>query len=46
MEKIDMVRLIADEGKVLTNSKVTAEAVDCFADKANEWEEIDAPTKE
>lgn len=45
MKCINMVRLIADEGKVLTNGIITAEAVDCFADKANEWEEVDFPTE-
>lgn len=46
MKKIQMLRLIADEGKILTNGKTTAEAVDCFVDKENEWKEIDAQTAE
>lgn len=43
MTKIEMVRLIADEGKILTNGKIQAGCIDTFADKVDEWTEIDAP---
>ena len=46
MTKIEMVRLIADQGKILTNGKIQAGCIDTFADKADEWTEIDAPKEE
>lgn len=41
MQKIDMVRLIADEGKELVNGDTRATCVDTFSDKADEWTEVD-----
>jgi hypothetical protein len=44
LEKIDpipMVRLIADEGKVLTNGTEYTQIKDVFLDEAEEWSEID-----
>lgn len=46
MKKIEMYRLIADEGKVLTNGEVEGSVVDVLADKADEWYEIDEPQAE
>lgn len=39
MEKVEMVRLIADEGKELINGDVKANCVDTFPDKVSEWVE-------
>lgn len=41
MTKINMVRLIADEGKELVNGDMRATCVDTFADKVEEWAEVD-----
>ncbi len=41
MKIIEMRRLIADEGKMLTNGKCTAPVVDCFASESDKWSEID-----
>ena len=46
MKKIEMYRLIADEGKILTNGDVNGSVVDVLADKADEWYEIDEPQTE
>lgn len=46
MQKVEMYRLIADEGKVLTNGTINASCVDVLKDKADEWTEIDAPAEE
>ena len=35
-------RLIADEGKVLTNGEITVPCVDVSAEKKSAWTEIDA----
>lgn len=44
MTEYPMVRLVADDGKVLTNGKTTGKVVDVFpVEKKSEWEEIDAP---
>lgn len=43
MTKKEMYRLIADEGKLLTNGSIQATCVDVLADRAAEWTEIDAP---
>lgn len=44
MQTIEMVRLIADEGKALSNGKVLATCVDCCpASEADNWSEIDMP---
>lgn len=37
------VRLIADEGKVLTNGVVSLEVVVTTEDSADSWKEIDKP---
>lgn len=36
-----MYRLIADEGKVLTNGEVTLKSIDIFAEDLGKWTEID-----
>lgn len=42
-----MIRLIADEGKVLTDGETTTSCVDvCPADDVDKWTEIDAPVEE
>lgn len=46
MTKIDMVRLIADEGKELVNGDMRATCVDTFADRAEEWTEVDRVEEE
>lgn len=46
MTKIDMIRLIADEGKELINGEVRATCVDTFTDKADEWTEVDKAKEE
>jgi hypothetical protein len=39
-----MLRLIADENKILVNSNgVQVKSVDIFIDELNEWYEIDIP---
>ena len=35
-----MYRLIADEGKVLTNGEVTLKSIDIFAEDLGKWTEI------
>lgn len=40
MQTIEMVRLIADEGKELVKGDLRASCVDTFADKASEWTEV------
>lgn len=40
MQRIEMVRLIADEGKELVKGDLKAACVDTFADKAGEWTEV------
>lgn len=46
MTRKEMYRLIASEGKVLTNGTVNATCVDVLKEKADEWTEIDAPKEE
>ena len=46
MQKLEMYRLISDEGKVLTNGTIQATCVDVLKEKADEWTEIDAPAEE
>lgn len=46
MEIIKMNRLIADEGKVLTNGKRIAPVVDCFESDVSKWSEIDEPSED
>ena len=36
-----MYRLIADEGKVLTDGEVTLKSIDIFAEDLGKWTEID-----
>lgn len=46
MQTIEMVRLIADEGKELVKGDLRAKCVDTFADKADEWTEVAMKKKE
>ena len=41
MKNINMIRLIADSGKILINGDLQAYAVDVPEDKQNDWIEID-----
>ena len=44
MTEYPMIRLAADDSKVLTNGKTMGKVVDIFpVEKKSEWEEIDAP---
>ena len=36
-----MYRLIADEGKMLTNGEVVVKSIDIFAEDLGKWTEID-----
>lgn len=36
-----MYRLIADEGKVLTDGEITLKSIDIFAEDLGKWTEID-----
>lgn len=40
-EHKELLRLIADEGKILTNGEITTPCVD--VESADGWQEIDAP---
>ncbi len=42
MKTVEMVRLIADEGKVLVKGDVEATCVDTFAEDKENWSEVDA----
>lgn len=47
MTQVQMVRLISDEGKVLTDGESVGKVIDvCPAEDANKWYEIDAPIEE
>lgn len=47
MTQVQMVRLIADEGKVLTDGEWQGKVIDvCPAENANRWYEIDEPEPE
>ena len=46
MKVIERVRLIADEGKVLTNGTVKGTVVDCAVEEKSLWTEVDAPKEE
>ena len=47
MTQVQMVRLIADEGKLLTDGNWTGKVIDvCPAENANKWYEIDEPEEE
>lgn len=39
---INMFRLIAESGKLLTNGKVSVAQIDVFEDEIENWTEIDA----
>lgn len=41
MQQIEMIRLIADEGKILVNGEQEAVCVDTFKENAEEWSEVD-----
>lgn len=41
MRKIMRYRLVADEGKILTNGKHRGAVVDCSAEDADNWYEED-----
>lgn len=40
------VRLVADEGKVVTDGERSSECVDVLVSTINDWSEIDAPEPE
>lgn len=47
MTQVQMVRLIADDDKVLTDGNWTGKVIDvCPAENANKWYEIDEPEPE
>lgn len=47
MTQVQMVRLIADEGKVLTDGEFIGKVIDvCPAEDAVKWQEIDEPEEE
>lgn len=47
MTQVQMVRLIADEGKLLTDGNWTGKVIDvCPAEDAVKWQEIDEPEEE
>lgn len=47
MIQVQMARLIADEGKLLTDGNWTGKVIDvCPAEDANKWYEIDEPETE
>lgn len=47
MTQVQMVRLIADEGKLLTDGNWTGKVIDvCPAEDANKWYEINEPEQE
>ena len=46
MQKIDMFRLIADDGKILTNGEVKGRVVDVPPGKVRDWMEIEDEEEE
>lgn len=47
MTQVQMVRLIADEGKALTDGESVGKVIDvCPAEDATKWYEIDEPEQE
>jgi hypothetical protein len=46
MQIIQRLRLIADEGKVLTNGVITGKVIDCAVGEETQWTEIDEPAQE
>lgn len=41
MKQIKMVRLIADEGKILINGSVYGTVVDVFENEVENWQEVE-----
>lgn len=46
MQVIERLRLIADEGKILTNGTIQGTVVDCAVEDKELWTEINAPEEE
>jgi hypothetical protein len=46
MQKKQMYRLIADEGKVLTDGKMFAKVIDILAENLHKWQEVDENKKD
>ena len=46
MQVIERLRLIADEGKILTNGTIQGTVVDCAIEEKSLWTEVDAPEEE
>ena len=46
MKVIERLRLVADEGKILTNGTIQGTVVDCAIEDKELWTEIDAPKEE
>lgn len=47
MTQVQMVRLIADKGKLLTDGNWTGKVIDvCPAEDAAKWYEVDEPERE
>lgn len=41
MKQIKMVRLIADDGKILINGSVYGTVIDVFENEVENWQEVD-----
>ena len=41
MQKMEMFRLVADEGMILTDGNVLGKVVDVLAERADEWSEVE-----
>ncbi len=37
----EMKRLVADDGKILSNGQTIAPVIDCLVEEADNWREID-----
>lgn len=46
MKIIERLRLIADEGTVLTNGIITGKVIDCAVGEETNWYEIEAPIED
>lgn len=46
MQIIQRLRLVADEGKVLTNGVIIGKVIDCAVGEETQWTEIDEPAPE
>lgn len=44
MKQIKMIRLVADEGKILTNGNIYGTVVDVFENEVENWQEVDEIT--